>query len=253
MAKVTGKSTKSSATYDVGGVKVHGGESAGYAPPPEHALGLKPYSAFGTTIYPDVPSQEDLARMEQGRAAAMSPFQAELGAARDMVGFLGEEEQALLGAEEASIQQARRAAARAMFGAGGGLGGLAGSGAARASLAQSGLERASAEQGIRQAAAAELSDVRHRMSAASVAEKNAALAATPEEQARLAVNDIEWGPEGSAYFGKSLRDLYNQNVGESDSARRRAANMMIEAASASPWPEVHQRAQEYAALILLET
>lgn len=243
MAKVTGKSTKSSAAYDVGGVKVYGGESAAPAPPPGHALGLKPYSAFGTTIYPDVPSQEDLARMEQGRAAAMVPFQAQLDAARDMVGFLGEEEQALLGGEEASIQQARRAAARAMFGAGGGLGGLAGSGSARASLAQSGLERASAEQGIRQTAAAELSDVRQRMSAASEAEKNAALAATPEQQARQAVQDIE----------KSLADLYNQNVGESDSARRRAANMMIESASASPWPEVHQRAQEYAALILLET
>jgi hypothetical protein len=144
------------------------------------------------------------------------------------------------GAEQASIQEARRAAARAMFGAAGGLGGLAGSGAVRAALSQTGMERAAKEQGIRQEAASNIYGVEEQI---------AALQPALEEAQRMA----EPGAMGAAAVDESrgrMSDIYEANIGQGDRARYNAAVLLWNEFKTSPWPEVRAAAWDWTQKLL---
>lgn len=228
MAKVTKKSTSSGAFVD-------GLESSG-------PYGLPFEFGSGITYIPPVLTQTELDDMGARRQAAMNIAGAPLTTAMGQVSALEGSIESRRAAEQSSIQQARKAAARAMFGQSGGLGGLAGSGAVRASLSQSGMDRALAEGAIRSNAQQEIQGYESELASARGAVQALEPQVTEDYLGRAAVEEFmaEWQPQVWS------------NIGEDDDARRRMAESIMAAARHSEWEEVHRAAYDLAKQLLQE-
>ena len=145
-------------------------------------------------------------------------------------GIAGERE-----AAEASIRAARQGAARSMMGLAGGTGGLAGSGAVRAGLAQSGFEAANKEQMARQAAAKNIMGIETQAEGMRGEIESARTGATLDALEDEAVDAAE----------NTAKEYVSANIGGGDAGIRRAIEMIMMQAEASPFPRVRKAMQKY--------
>jgi len=162
------------------------------------------------------------------RQASLSGLEAQREAL--LGGIAGERE-----AAEASIRAARQGAARSMMGLAGGTGGLAGSGAVRAGLAQSGFQAAQQEQVARQTAAKNIMGIETQAEGMRGEIESARTGATLDALEDEAVDAAE----------NTAKEYVSANIGGGDAGIRRAIEMIMMQAEASPFPRVRKAMQKY--------